>query len=211
MDIAQVVITSVTAICTVTISVLALKENVRTRKVSFKPLLIPTRITKFVNDDNLFACNVEYPLTEEAIGEPKVVYFGVENVGKGTANNVRVMSFSSEDEDPFIFRVGANTIKIPEHIAVPFVVRVARPEDMDDYNATYVTTLRYEDIFGKAFYLSMKLWIRDNQVSILEYQDTSDPKWREYFTVVFREVESNGFFETRQIEESLNTEGHKKD
>lgn len=202
----QIILTLFTALCTASIAILALRENVRIRKASFKPLLIPTRISKFVNDDNLFACNVEYPLTDEAIGEPKVVYFGIENVGKGAANNVRVLSFASEDEKPYIFRTGTNIIKIPEHITIPFVVRVARPEEMDDDNATYSTTLSYEDIFGKTFHLSMRLWIRNNQVSILEYQDTNNPKWHEYFTVVFREVESNGFFEARQIEESLKIE-----
>lgn len=72
-----IIITSIIAVLVLIVSVITLRENIITRKTSFRPMLIPGRITEFVNDDNLFSCNFEYPSTD-ILGEPKLVYFGIE-------------------------------------------------------------------------------------------------------------------------------------
>ncbi|MCQ4088449.1 hypothetical protein [Saccharibacillus sp. JS10] len=185
------------------VSIITLRNLIITRRTSVKPLFIPSRIKEFVNDDNLFACNFEYPITEDCLGEPKLVFFGIKNIGKGSANNVRVLKFYSQDQEPHIFRVGSNSIRIPEGISIPFVIRVARADEIEYSYATYVTTIIYEDIFGNEFFLNIRLWINNNEVAVIEYNDLKEPKWREFDTVVWREVESNGFFETRKLEEEL--------
>lgn len=68
---------------------------------------------------------------------------------------------------------------------------------------TYTTTISYQDLFNYTFYLSIRLWINDNKVSVIEYNDEKNPNWKEYFTVVWREVESSGFFEARKLEDEL--------
>lgn len=185
------------------VSVIALCNLIITRKTSIKPLFIPSRIKEFVNDDNLFACNFEYPISEDCLGEPKLVFFGIKNIGKGAANNVRVVHFQSEDEEPHIFRVGSNVIRIPEGISIPFVIRLARADETEYSSVTYVTTITYEDIFGNKFFLNIRLWINNNEVAVIEYNDLKKTKWTEFHSVVWREVESNGFFETRKLEEDL--------
>lgn len=199
----EIIISSIIAFLALIVSAISLWENIITRKTSIRPLLIPGRIYEFVNDDNLFSCNFEYPITDDILGEPKLVYFGIRNTGKGPANNVRVLNFRSEDKEPHIFRVGSNVIRIPEGITVPFVIRVSR-EDASEYHfATYVTTISYEDLFGNTFYISVRMWINGNDVSVIEYNEMKKPKWKEYYTVVWREVETNGYFETRKLEDEL--------
>jgi len=196
----EFIISMAIAFLALVVSVISLREGIITRRTSFKPLLSPGRIKEIVNDDNLFACNFEYPASDDNLGEPKVVYFGIRNIGKGPANNVRVLNFQSEDKEPHIFRVGSNVIRIPENIAVPFTIRVARADESEYHFVTFITTICYDDLFGNTYYLSIRLWINGNDVSVIEYIDKKKPNWKEYNNVVWREVESNGFFETRRIE-----------
>lgn len=178
-----------------------LRENIITRKTSVRPLLFPVKRTDFSNDDNLFSCNCEYPLTDDVPGEPKLFYFGIKNIGKGPANNVKVLTFQSEEKDPEIFRVGFNIVRIPDGGTIPFVIRAARADDTEYNFLTFSTTIYYEDIFGNRFYISLRLWIHDSLVTVIEYNDSKNPKWRSFNNVVWREVESHGFFEMRKLEE----------
>lgn len=185
------------------VSVKALKENKSIREATFKPLLMPARIYEIVNDDNLFSCNFEYPISEDILGEPKLVYIGIKNVGKGIANNVQVINFRSKDSNPQIFRTGSNIIRIPENIIVPFLIRLSRDDELDYNFVTYITTIRYDDLFGNTFYLNMRLWIDGNRASVIEYNDMKEAIWKEHLSVLWRENESNGYFEARKIEDEL--------
>lgn len=197
------IISTLIALIALVFSGITLKENIVNRKATVKPLLLPGRITEFINDDNLFAFNFEYPMVDDVLGNPKLVYFGIRNIGKGPANNVKVLSFQSEENEPHIFRVGDNIIRIPEDGCIPFVIRLSRVDDSEYNFVTYTTSLSYEDIYGTKFFLSVRLWIRDNAVAVIEYKDEERAIWREFHNVVWREVERNGFFETRKLEEEI--------
>lgn len=187
------------------ISVASLRETIILRKASFKPLLMPARITYFSNDDNLFACNIEYPVADIEEGEPKIFYFGIQNIGKGPANNVMALKFISEGEPAEVFRLGSNIIRIPEGIMIPFTIRIALTNDTDLYFKTYTSTIYYEDLFSNRYYLSVRLWINNGSVAVIEYSDKKNPQWKDFNSVVWREVESNGFFETRELEKKLSS------
>ncbi|MGD0032844.1 hypothetical protein SLT67_15890 [Paenibacillus illinoisensis] len=162
MDIIQIS-ANVAIVLTFIITIYIFRENISSRKTSIKPLLMPGRINQFFNDDNLFAGNYEHPMTEE-VGTTALVHFGIKNAGKGVARNVRVLNFRSEENEPIEFRVGDNSISIPEGENIPFVIRIARKDPTDYYFITYSTTISYEDIFGKKFYLSVRLWVQENGV-----------------------------------------------
>lgn len=181
------------------IASVVLRENIITRRTSIKPLLFPGRIKEFISDDNLFSCNFDYPISED-IGVPKLVYFGINNIGKGPASNVRVISFRSEEKEPILFRAGSNVVRIPEGGSIPFVIRIARKDESDYHFVTYHSTISYEDIFGNLFYLSVRLWINEQEVVVIEYNDEKKPIWTELENVVWREVEGNGYFEMRKLE-----------
>jgi hypothetical protein len=201
IDIFQLVANIATTIAVI-LAIYTLKENIVSRKTSIKPLLFPGRIKEFISDDNLFVCNYEYPVVDN-IGTSTLAFFGIKNIGKGPAKNVRVISFKSEEESPMIFRVGYNSVHIPEGASIPFVIRVAR-EDSSDYNyVTYSTTIYYEDLFGGSFYLSVRIWIQESGVTVIEYSDSEKPKWRKFVTIVSREIELNGYFEMRQLEKEI--------
>ncbi|TMV44815.1 hypothetical protein FE783_31255 [Paenibacillus mesophilus] len=193
------------AVVALIIAGLALKENINIRRTSVKPLLFPGRITEFISDDNLFSCNYEYPIIED-IGSPVLAHFGIKNIGKGPAKRVSVLSFQSEEENPVIFRVGSNAISIPEGGSIPFVIRIARKDPTDYYFITYTTTIYYEDIFGNGFYISIRLWIQESGVIVIEYNELDKPNWQEFKTVVSREVEAHGYFEMRNLEKKINKE-----
>ncbi len=201
IEIVQLVANMAT-IFAVFLALYALKENIMTRKTSIKPLLLPGRIKDFVSDDNLFACNYEYPIAED-IGTPALVYFGIRNIGKGPAKNVKVLSFESEEETPIIFRVGSNFLHIPEGASIPFVIRITRGDPTDYFFVTYSTTIYYEDLFGGHFYLSIRIWIEENSVTVIEYSELKEPKWSKLMTAVSREVELTGYFEMRKLESQI--------
>ncbi|MGW8956939.1 hypothetical protein [Paenibacillus sp. NPDC055715] len=201
MDIVQIS-ANVAIVLTFIITIYIFRENISSRKTSIRPLLMPGRVNQFFNDDNLFAGNYEYPMTDD-VGTTALVHFGIKNAGKGSAKNVRVLNFISEENEPIEFRVGNNAISIPEGEHIPFVIRIAREDPTDYYFITYSTTISYEDIFGKEFYLSVRVWVQENSVIVIEYNDAQIPQWKEFITVVSREVELNGFFEMRQLEKNL--------
>ncbi|MCF7755054.1 hypothetical protein KQ941_11425 [Paenibacillus xylanexedens] len=202
MDIIQVS-ANIAIVLTFIITIYIFRENISSRKTSIRPLLMPGRVNQFFNDDNLFAGNYEYPLTDD-VGTTALVHFGIKNAGKGVAKNVNVLNFRSEEEEPIEFRVGNNSISIPEGEHVPFVIRIARKDPTEYFFITYSTTISYEDIFGKKFYISIRLWVQESGVIVIEYNDAQIPQWKEFMTVVSREVELNGFFEMRQLEERIN-------
>jgi hypothetical protein len=207
MDIPSSVYCKRATIIAVIVATVTLKENLKSRKMSVRPLLFPGRIYKFNSDDNLFSCNYEYPLTDD-IGSPALVYFGIKNIGKEPAKNVRVLSFKTEEKTPENFRVGGNVVSIPQDGSLPFVIRIARKNSTEYYFLTYTTTIYYEDVLGSQFYLSIRLWIQETGVVVLEYRDKANPKWREYPTTVWREVESYGYFEMRALEEEMQTRNY---
>lgn len=168
---------------------------------------MPGRITTFSNDDNLFAYNVVYPVADNLPEEIRPICFGIRNIGKGPANNVRVLNFRSEEEHTEVFGVGSNVIRIPEETVIPFTLRIAINDKTKFPYVTYTTTISYEDLFGNTFYLSIRLWINDTAVAAIEYNDKKNPKWKEFVSVVWREVEGSGYFETREIEKRL-SKGH---
>ncbi|WP_163537591.1 hypothetical protein [Gracilibacillus sp. YIM 98692] len=186
----------------VIVAIVTLRENITTKKASVKPLLNPSRIDKFNSDDNLFSCNFEYPISEE-LGATALVHFGIKNIGKGPAKNVHVLSFQTDGDDLENFRVGSNSISIPEGGSIPFVIRVGKKDETDYYFGTYNTTIYYEDIFNNGFYLSIRLWIQQSGVTVIEYDDSKEPEWRDFSSVVSREVESHGYFEMLKLEKTL--------
>jgi hypothetical protein len=201
IDIFQLVANVATTIAVI-LAIYTLKENIVSRKTSIKPVLFPSRIKELVSDDNLFACNYEYPVVDN-IGTPTLVYFGVKNIGKGPAKNVRVISFKSEEESPIIFRVGYNSVHIPEGASIPFVIRVAREDFTYNDSVTYSATIQYEDLFGSKFYISIRIWIRESEAVVIEYSAQAKPKWRKIIDNVSREMEANGYFEMRRLEKEI--------
>lgn len=74
-------IADLATISVVFIAIFTLRENVESRKTSIRPLLIPGRINDFFSDDNLFACNYEYPIAEE-IGTRSLVHLVLEMLAR---------------------------------------------------------------------------------------------------------------------------------
>lgn len=192
----------VASLTAVIVAIMTLRTNLKTRKLSISPLLFPTRINEFLTDDNLFSCNYEYPI-DDNIEFPLLVHFGIKNIGKGPAKNVSVLSFKTEGDKPEIFRVGGNRVSIPEGGVIPFVIRIAKEDQTDYYFETYSTTIYYENILGNGFYLSVRLWIQESGVVVIEYRDVKKPLWRKFTQTVSREVESYGYFEMRDLEEKM--------
>lgn len=116
---------------------------------------------------------------------------------------MRVMNFKSEEENPIDFRVGNKSVSIPEGELIRFVIRISRKDPTDYYYITYSTTIYYEDIFGEVFYLSVRLWIQESEVIVIEYNDSKKTRWREIENVISREVESWGDFEMRKLESEI--------
>ncbi len=196
-------ISSIIAVIALIISVISLRENYYIRKTSVKPILHSGNINKFDNNDNLFVCNFDYPITQE-IGKVKLLYLGIKNIGKGPAMNVRILSFSCDAEELSDFKIGTNTIDIPENICTPFIVRLSSKDFIEFSFVTYTATISYDDIYGKTFYLSLRLYINQDELAVIEYSHTNKPTWREFNAAAWREIEANGFFELRTIQENVN-------
>jgi len=134
------ILPNIATVIAVLIAILAIRENIKSRKTSIRPLLMPSRLKEFYSDDNLFAFNYVYPLAED-IGTPASVYFGIRNVGKGPAKNVKVKNFYSEEENSINFAVRDKSLTIPEGESIPFVIRIERKEQSDYFFITYSTTI----------------------------------------------------------------------
>lgn len=201
INILPLIATSASVIAVI-VAIVTLRQNLKTRRLSVSPLLLPTRIKEFTTDDNLFACNYEYPITDE-IGFTALVHFGIKNIGKGPAKNVHVQSFNTERDSTDVFRVGYNVISIPEGEAIPFVIRIAKKKQTDYFYDTYSTSIYYENILGNKLYLSVRLWIQEDGVVVLEYTDKVNPQWKPFISTVSREIESYGYFEMKNLEKKM--------
>ncbi|BBI33805.1 hypothetical protein [Cohnella abietis] len=176
-------------------------ENIKTRRAANRPLIIPTNLNSTDTNDRLFVYDFEYPL-DEHVKYRGISFFGLKNIGKGPTINLKVESFVNKRGNAF--SVSPNIINLPEDITVPFVIRFKFENSIDDLEfTTFLTKLSYQDVFKKRYYLSVELWLRGHlnedesisQAFILRYQNSNNPTWNEFDTVIFREVENHGIWE----------------
>lgn len=188
------------------LTLIIIKENITMRKASNKPLLLPCRIDNFTSDDRLFVYNFEYPMTGD-VGTSSLSHLGLKNIGKGPAINVQVISFEEDfiEEKPSLasFDIAHISVSIPEGGAVPLILRILREEAIDYTFTSFTATISYDDIFGETYFLSTRLWLRDSDAVVIEYCNLRHPKWQKGSRVLWREIESQGYFEMRTLEQKL--------
>ncbi|WP_414834884.1 hypothetical protein ACLBKY_13325 [Bacillus altitudinis] len=196
-------ITPLVSVFALILAIMTLKENLKSRKLSINPLLYPSKILEFTSDHTLLATNFTYPITGD-VKHFTTLRFGLKNIGKGPAKNVKIISFSSEKETANeSFKVSSNVVSIPEGDSIPFLIRTSYENTLEFDFTTYTTTIYYENILGNGLYFSARLCVQQEEVIVLEYTDEDTTEWKEIISSVPRALESYGYFEMKTIEANM--------
>ncbi|TQR24703.1 hypothetical protein [Bacillus safensis] len=196
-------ISTLVSIFVLILAILTLKENLKTRKLSINPLLYLSKILEFTSDHTLLAANFTFPITGD-VKHFTTLRFGLKNIGKGPAKNVRIISFASKKEtETESFKVSSNVISIPEGDSIPFLIRTSYEDTLDFDFTTYTTTIYYENILGNGLYFSARLCVQQGEVIVLEYTDKDTTEWQEIISSVPRALESYGYFEMKKTEDNM--------
>jgi hypothetical protein len=179
------------------------RETSRQRRAMQKPLLIPSKLPKDIDDSrSVFVGNFEYPRFD-SFKNSKIYYLGLKNIGQGSAIRVHVEELLAGGEEISIGMPPSCEIQANETVAL--VVRLGYNDTVNDLEHTpYQVVISYYDTDKTENILNLNLWfpwvdIEEATPAIVLDSLDYRAKYEANPGPLFRYAESKGHFEIRTI------------
>lgn len=178
-------------------------QEAKAQRVSSQlPLLAPCKLKTLPEiSGGLFCGNFHYPRADDGFKDTGLLYLGIKNIGHGLAQDVSVISFTTDGkEHP---NCGHQRAHIPPTETSPLVIRYGYM-NADDLDRPHNILIRYQDIFGGVHHLQVQLWFENlkgktsAEAVVIRFSENSIPIEGPPVPI-FREMEYSGYYELQKI------------